>query len=148
MKTITKKEIARVLRTQDSTQIYKLCFILTGSRRWTDVCSFIKENAPTKRVRLNAYNIAQPRKKYYCGDAYKGTHGHFEPMPRQSARLFFTRERDRGADSYTKVAMLGDSWLYGCSPVYGHRDYNKARILPIAGNERTCELLIKKFSII
>lgn len=44
---------------------------------------------------------------------------------------------------YQKVAMYGHSWLYLCSPVYGHSDNNKARILPIKGHEKQCEWLIK-----
>ena len=27
---------------------------------------------------------------------------------------------------YQKVAMYGHTWLYLCSPIYGHSDYNKA----------------------
>ena len=45
--------------------------------------------------------------------------------------------------NYQKVAMYGHTWLYLCSPVYGHSDYNKSRILQIAGHERQCEWLIK-----
>lgn len=45
--------------------------------------------------------------------------------------------------SYQKIAMYGATWLYLCSPVFGHRDYNKARLMPIQGNEKECEFLIK-----
>lgn len=45
--------------------------------------------------------------------------------------------------NYQKVVMYGHTWLYLCSPYYGHRDYNKARLMPIAGNERKCEFLMK-----
>lgn len=44
---------------------------------------------------------------------------------------------------YQKIAMYGHTWLYLCSPIYGHADYNKARILPIKGHEKECEWLIK-----
>ena len=44
---------------------------------------------------------------------------------------------------YQKVAMYGYTWLYLCSPIYGHSDYNKSRLLPIKGHERQCEWLIK-----
>lgn len=45
--------------------------------------------------------------------------------------------------SYQKIVMYGHTWLYLCSPVYGHRDYNKSRLMPISGNERSCEFLAK-----
>lgn len=45
--------------------------------------------------------------------------------------------------NYQKIAIYGNTWLYLCSPVYGHSDYNKARLMPIKGNERECEFLIK-----
>ena len=45
--------------------------------------------------------------------------------------------------SYQKVAMYGNNWLYLCSPVYGHADYNKSRILRMKGHETQCEWLIR-----
>lgn len=45
--------------------------------------------------------------------------------------------------SYQKVAMYGHTWLYLCSPIFGHSDYNKSRILEIKGHEKECEWLIK-----
>ena len=45
--------------------------------------------------------------------------------------------------NYAKQPMYGYSHLYFCSPVYGHSDYNKWRALPIKGNERFCELIVK-----
>lgn len=45
--------------------------------------------------------------------------------------------------SYQKVAMYGHTWLYLCSPIFGHSDYNKSRILEIKGHEKQCEWLMK-----
>lgn len=45
--------------------------------------------------------------------------------------------------NYQKVAMYGHTWLYLCSPVYGHADYNKHRLVPIKGHERQCEFLVR-----
>lgn len=45
--------------------------------------------------------------------------------------------------NYQKIAVYGCTWLYLCSPVYGHSDYKKARLMPIKGNEKQCEFLIK-----
>lgn len=48
-----------------------------------------------------------------------------------------------GLNNYTKVPVLGYTNLYFVSPYYGHRDYNKWCALPIKGNEKFCETLIK-----
>lgn len=45
--------------------------------------------------------------------------------------------------NYAKQPMYGFTHLYFCSPVYGHRDYNKWQAIPIKGNERFCELIVK-----
>ena len=45
--------------------------------------------------------------------------------------------------NYQKIVMYGYEWLYLCSPEYGHRDYNKSRLMPIKGNERECAFLMK-----
>ena len=48
-----------------------------------------------------------------------------------------------GINNYTKVPVLGYTHLYFVSPYYGHSDYNKWCALPIKGNEKFCETLIK-----
>lgn len=45
--------------------------------------------------------------------------------------------------SYQKIVMYGYTNLYLCSPIYGHSDYNKRLLIPIEGNERECEFLMK-----
>lgn len=44
--------------------------------------------------------------------------------------------------NYQKVVMYGNTWLYLCSPIFGHKDYNKSRLMPIEGNEKECEFLM------
>ena len=61
-------------------------------------------------------------------------------------RIAYLTVKDRSKPengSYQKVAMYGNTWLYLCSPIYGHSDYNKSRLLPIKGHEKECEWLIK-----
>lgn len=43
---------------------------------------------------------------------------------------------------YAKRPIYGYTHIYFCSPVYGHKDYNKWRSIPIKGNERFCEILV------
>ena len=44
---------------------------------------------------------------------------------------------------YTKIAMKGHTHLYFCSPIYGHKDYNKVMCFSIKGNEKLCEKVIE-----
>lgn len=141
-KRITKKEIAATLRSMNPTSIHRLCVLVTGGH---DVYNFVKEYAPSHKVSIRAYELAHPRPHYADSDLYKGKHGHFEPLPRQAARLYFQRQHERDTDGYTKVPVMGHTYLYAASPVYRHNDYNKARMLKIEGNERYCDLLVKKY---
>ena len=45
--------------------------------------------------------------------------------------------------NYQKIVMYGSTWIYLCSPIYGHKDYNKYRLMPIDGNKRECEFLMR-----
>ena len=45
--------------------------------------------------------------------------------------------------NYQKIAVYGKRHLWACSPVYGHSDYNRGRLLEIAGHEKQCEWLVK-----
>jgi hypothetical protein len=44
--------------------------------------------------------------------------------------------------NYQKIAVMGKRHLWAASPRYGFADYNKARLMEIAGHERECEWLI------
>lgn len=143
-KKFAKKEIAATLRTMDPTKIHRLCVLVTGGH---NVLEFVKTHAPSNIVYDAAYNIAYPHTHAHVSEEYKSRHGHFEPLPRQAARLFFQAQAANGLNAYTKVPTMGNTHLYSASPYYGHADYNKARILKIEGNERFCELLVKKYGI-
>ncbi len=48
--------------------------------------------------------------------------------------------------SYRKIVMRGHTWLYLCSPIYGHADYNKARLLEMRpGREKAIKWFLRKF---
>lgn len=70
-------------------------------------------------------------------------HGVFEPLKKQYIVEYLKEQCLDPASNYAKRPMLGHTHLYFCSPVYGHSDYNKWCALPIKGNERFCELVIK-----
>ena len=142
---VTKKEIARVLRTLDRTAIFNLYHRIYGriSRVTRSlIVDFIKTNAPSAKVANAAYNIV------FCPDrntevCYKGVHGHFEPTPRQEVTQFLLEQCKNPTSAYAKKPILGHTHLYFASPAFGHKDYNRWRALPIAGNEAFCDAVIK-----
>lgn len=147
-KKITKKEIERVLRTLDSTQIFRMFHRIHGvipSRM--DVYYFIQNNAPSMRVYRSAYRIAfnpknQDRRILIERECIL-RHGLYQGDARKWVVDYLKEQCQNPSSNYAKRPMMGHTHLYFCSPVYGHRDYNKRRALPIEGNERFCQLVIK-----
>jgi hypothetical protein len=139
-KTITKKYINQVLRTQDSTQVYRLVHHIYGKVTSEMVYNFVRENAPTQKVFNSAYNIAHNNKHDMTRLAAETTSNVFP----KSRIIAYLKEQIKDTDSpYVKRPILGQTGLYFCSPLYGHRDYNKTRVCDIKGNERFCELVIR-----
>lgn len=144
---ITKKEIQAVLRTLDVTAIYKLHYRIFGNVRRDRVFDFIKQYAPTKLIKLGSWQIAYSEKNKYrrqfFDDIVIRKHGIYHGNDLIEAVDYVKRQCAEAGSDYAKRPMLGKTHLYFCSPVYGHDDYNKVRSIPIAGNERFCELIIK-----
>lgn len=169
-KKITKKEIVETLRTYDVTKICTLYKRIHGSvpteerlpymgNPYRCLCSFqiykwTKQYSTCAKMDRRLYDLLSTASHHWAYSFYDEHYAHtfhsvFAPLPRHAARLYFQHEKERGYDNgfdnYSKVAMMGETYLYACSPVYGHNDYNKARILPKKGNEKFCEILIKKY---
>jgi hypothetical protein len=146
MKKITKKEIAATLRTLDRTQIFRLFKAVNGGNEIdrSALSDFIVANAPTKKVRKAAYDIAYypSNPHHHYSEDYKGKHGFFEPLPRQKAVEYTMKQLQDPASSYSKFPIMGHTHLYFASIAYGHRDYNKWRSVKIEGNEKFCDMLI------
>ena len=147
-KNITKKHIASVLRTQDSTQIYRLVHIIFGGKVTAKaVCDFIKEYAPSERVLKNAYRIAYNSKhqdeRIRIEKELIRRHGFFRGDDKTKIVKFLKVQCQMPTSNYAKRPMYGHTHLYFCSPVYGHQDYNKWCALPIKGNEAFCEAVIR-----
>lgn len=144
---ITKKHIEAVLRTGDSTQIFRLYHIIYGGNvEKSKVYDFIKSFAPTNKVADSAYVLA------YIGKEVDMARMEIENLngysyERDNAKHIvmqhFREELRRGFDEHSKRPVMGHTYLYWASPFYGHDDYNKSRALPIAGNERFCELVCR-----
>lgn len=157
-KNLTKKYIQSVMRTMDATQIYHVFCQYMGTKSVgkrgseygrSDVYDFIKEFAPTQKIRGKAYNIAFggiEKTNYQIMIAQRTARKNIEfydANVRHFALSMFRNEINRPFDSYTKRPVMGETHLYFVSPTYGFDDYNKRRMMPIKGNERFCELLVR-----
>ena len=147
-KNITKKHVAQVLRTQDSTKIYRLVHILYGGKVTANaVYKFIEEYAPSERVWNNAYSIAYNSKhrdeRIRIEEECIRRHGIFRGDIKTEIVNFLKKQCQNTGSNYAKRPMYGHTHLYFCSPVYGHRDYNKWSAIPIHGNEAFCAAVIR-----
>jgi hypothetical protein len=142
MKKVTKKEIAKVLRTQNVTNIFKLCANLcVDVDNKGEVMKFIKDNAPSQRVYSNAYKLS------YGSNWFKNFRAKETSvkMPIKDAIDFAKKHKKRGFDSYSKVLILGNKNIYWASPVYQHSDYNKSVAFPNTPKFRKIADLINKY---
>ena len=162
-KKITKKEIIKTLRSYDVTEICKLYKQIHGEiptetrggkdYQFTCLCGFkvyqwAKEFATSCKMMRQLYNIldrASHHWKYsiYDMDAVYSKHGYYAPTLKQHIVDELLKNCADPTSNYAKRPMYGHTHLYFCSPVYGHADYNKWRAIPIKGNERFCELVVK-----
>ena len=144
---ITKKEIQTVLRSLDVTAIYRLHYMLYGTVSACGVFDFVKQYAPSKRVikfAIAALGAASHDVKRRVIDSeVNWRNGVYHGNDLIELVDYVKQQCAEAGSAYAKRPMMGKTHLYFCSPVYGHNDYNKVRSIPIAGNERFCELLIK-----
>lgn len=139
MKKVTKKQIAKTLRTLNSTEIFKLakkCGVDVNNRHL--VCEFIRENAKTKKVYQNAWRIAsvsnESKRPYY-----KPSFAQIAPICNLINKV--REEKKSGKTSYSKMLIIGNSNIYWASPVYQHSDYNKSKAM--VNNEKNREIAAK-----
>lgn len=144
-KSISKKYIQTVLRTMDSTQIFRIVHIIYGGKvERKQVYDFIHEFAPSIKVYDHAYKIAYNNKHDLLRCSCRNKYG-FQFQKDNEKHIIIESLKDEikhQGTPYSKVPLMGHTHLYFCSPVYGHSDYNKWRACEIKGNERFCELII------
>ena len=148
-KNITKAEIQRILRSENVQDIFHLTHrFYGGSVKREQVCQLIRDYAPTERVRAKAYTIAYDSTHEYqrarkaCAPEAVQRHAAWSRANQiQQVMKQFRYEISQQLDAHTQIPVMGFTHLYFCNPVYGHNDRNKRNVLPIAGNERLCELL-------
>ncbi len=141
MKKTTKKEIQSILRTQNSTLIFKIakqCGVDVNSK--SKVYDFIVENSPSKKVSINAYNLSigsslsKQRLVLNVKPLYQ---------PIFNAIGFAKEQNARGNSSYSKILIEGNGSIYWSSPEFGHKDYNKS--IAFENNEKN-RIIAKKIN--
>jgi len=160
---VTKKEILKTLRSYDVTAICRLYKRIHG-----EVPTEIRGNGNYQFTCLNGFkvyqwaeNFATSRKmgkmlynlldraahhwKYsiYDMEAVYSKHGYYAPTLKQHIVQELLRNCADPKSNYAKRPVYGHTHLYFCSPIFGHADYNKWRAIPIKGNERFCELVVR-----
>lgn len=97
-----------------------------------DMRRYDGRKAQFKGVDAVEYAIAYEKKLYRS--FYKNS-----PEIKHRYRRVFNEVKynlTRPRDNYTKLPIIGNTYIYNASPIFGHRDYNKARLIEIKGNER------------
>lgn len=148
-KNITKAEIQRILRSENVQDIFNLTYRLYGGVvKREQVFHLILDYAPTKRARSKACVIAYEnthecrRAKEACTQESVQRRAAWSRANQiQQVVQQFRYETSQRLGAHTQIPMMGFTHLYFCNPVFGHNDRHKQGVLPIAGNERLCELL-------
>lgn len=144
-KAITKKEIASVLRSMDTTKIFRAAKLygLDVSDKM-NVFKFIEEFAPSEKVRRRSFDLscrAGDFKHFRCG-----VYRHRSKItPIEQAIRHAKAEKKIKNTSYFKVLMEGFNNIYWCSPAYGHRDYNKSIAFPNTEKNRAIMNVINRY---
>lgn len=146
-KSISKKAIEKIIRTMDPTQIFRLYVHIYGVKaERAKVMDFIKEFAPSEKAYRSAYRLAYPDKhmmeRYHLDLEILQRHGFYQGDKKQRIVAYLKEQCEDVKSPYAKRPMYGRTGLYFCSPVYGHQDYNKHRMLDLEGNEKFCRLVI------
>ena len=150
-KKITKKYIVKVLRSMNTTEIFRLYHQLYGGKvTEKDIYTFIDEFITSYRTYrkictavFNTLHHYNPINAIQVHDQSRKALDFSEKNAKHFAVQALREEIARGLDGYTKRPIMGFTHLYFASPVYGHRDYNKWRSVEIKGNERFCEVMCR-----
>lgn len=137
----TREEIREIMSHGTATDLCK-CFVKCTGLKYNRFeaenffATFTRSKKQYKRMESVLYNAEGKHSRcIYEYDKYFGRRWQCVETLKRNIRDGLTND--------TKVPVLGYTHLYFVSPVYGHRDYNKWCALPIKGNEKFCETLIK-----
>ena len=150
-KRISKKYIVKVLRSMNTTEIFRLYHHIYGGKVTAkDVYTFIDEFITSFRTYRKIHTAVFDTLHHYKSiddpqrlDQSRKAWDFREKNAKHFAVQALREEIARGLDGYTKRPIMGRTHLYFASPVYGHSDYNKWRSVEIEGNERFWEVICR-----
>ena len=134
---VTKTQVREAINTMNVENLHKYAHILN-----VDVNDLIAQSKVSRQAKFNAqcavWDNSHQHRRIIEECRRKSDNDQAIVMERKHEILAYLKEMiTRGFDNYTKVAMLGHTQLYFCSPAYGHKDYNKwSTGLKIEGNEK------------
>lgn len=147
----TKKAFRSALKANDQTKIWNLTAVKIGRKpERLDVFSLVQELATTKRDYKKAWALALRDNECRRSEQFDaifinrgGFRQHDDLFYRGVALQMLRRLITEDSFSYTKVAFIGHTNLYFCSPEYGLSDYNKVRTCKIEGNEEFVKKVVE-----
>ena len=150
-KSISKKHIVQVLRSMNTTEIFRLYHQIYGGKVtekdiYTFIDEFITAHRTYRKICSAVFNTLHHYKHIDDSqvlDQSRKACAFTEKNAKHLAVQALREEIARGLDGYTKRPIMGFTHLYFASPFYGHRDYNKWRSVEIKGNERFCEVMCR-----
>lgn len=148
-KSISLKQVHSVLRTKNTTEIFRLYHKIYGGKvEKSAVIRFIEEFAPTIKISRTAFGIVYDSHiKLLHETTFEDVNYHaWKVANAKHIALQAFKDNIRmwsESPNYAKRPMMGRTHLWFCSPAFGHRDYNKWCAMPIKGNERFCETICK-----
>ena len=141
MKTlVTKSEIRKAISEKNVQALYKM-----ANAMGMNIFDMIRESKAGRKAKTDIFWAIECSKN--VNRRWALNHKYYKTTERGEKLMLLERKFKivnylkeqiaRPKDNYTKVAMLGMTVLYFCSPDFGHSDYNRWRTnLPIEGNEK------------
>lgn len=152
----TKKYIVAnlkdIYKKSDRTRLFKFYYDLTGLHGESNnynynmqifferFCTSVKMKGVINWL-CDTFCFAEKRKHefersflVFLGKRPHPTISESQRIERTKALMMLRRLYEEPITNYSKIAMFGINHLYFCSPVYGHKDYNKVRTCLLNGH--------------
>lgn len=145
---MNKKELISAIRKAIREKDVTLACKLIPERTFSAKYNWVKEKiGPNRAIKLNDLRYW----RHYKNELYmikvflqKGGYAQYDNYHYRKIALDMLRRLiTEKLTNYSKIAMYGHTHLYFCSPIYGHKDYNKVSCCEIKGNEKFCEKIIE-----
>lgn len=114
--------LSAYLKTKDLTALCKSLKAF-GIVKQIDICNLFRKHYTVEylsRKQTSAYEIAYMLLSHDL-DVKKPYEGNYVPM-----NFVAQMKSEKNAGAYKKILFEGNNHIWWCSPIYGHKDYNKS----------------------